>query len=525
MHLSKRRSSSLDSKCIEIYDTTLRDGAQATGIAFSLEDKLKITKKLDGFVDYIEGGWPSSNPKDLEYFKEVRKLKLGSKISAFGSTMRVGLNPEDDINLKTLLQAADVIAIFGKSWGLHIKKVLGTTLSENLRLIRESVNFLKQGGATVIYDAEHFFDGYIDDRKYALKTLDAAVSADVIVLCDTNGGKLPSEIFKIVQDVRKTITKPLGIHAHNDAGCAVANTLMAVEAGARHIQATVNGMGERAGNADLTSVLPILRFKMGLTSINLKGLTQLSSFVYEIANVQNDPYQPYVGKYVFSHKGGIHVDAILKNSQTYEHLDPSLVGNRRITSVSEQSGKASIVAKAAEFGLNLHKSDQKVERILQTVKEYEKNGYKFENAEASLYLLMLLKLGLYKNPFDITTWTTMIYSDGGKVIADSTVTLKVGGKLIHTASQGNGPVHSLDLALRKALKEFYPQAEKMKLTGYRVKEINVDAGTAAKVRVLIDFSNDHRSWSTVGVSSNILEASRKALIDGYRYFLLKEQGN
>ena len=525
MSYSKIRLSSSDKKPIVIYDTTLRDGAQATGVAFSLEDKLKITKKLDSLVDFIEGGWPSSNPKDLEYFKKARRLNLSSRISAFGSTMGVGHNPEEDHNLITLLQATDVIAIFGKSWGLHIREVLRTTLSENLRLIKESVNFLRHGGATVIYDAEHFFDGYIADKEYALKTLEAAGAADVIVLCDTNGGRLPSEIYKIVQDVKKTIKKPLGIHAHNDAGCAVANTLMAVEAGAEHVQVTINGLGERAGNADLTSVLPALRFKMGLTSKNLKRLTQISSFVYEIANIQNDPYKPYVGKYVFSHKGGIHIDAMLKNSLSYEHLDPSLVGNKRIVSVSEQSGRASIVAKGAEFGLKLHKSDLKVGDILQSVKEYEKNGYKFENAEASLYLLMLEKLGHYENLFDITAWTAIIYSDRDKVTVDSTVTLKVGEKLIHTASQGNGPVHSLDLALRKALKEIYPQAEKMKLTGYRVKEIDAEEGTAAKVRVLIDFSNGSRSWSTVGVSSNILEASKKALTDGYQYFLLKERHN
>jgi 2-isopropylmalate synthase len=510
-------------KSVEIYDTTLRDGAQATGVAFSLEDKLKITKRLDGFVDFIEGGWPSSNPKDLEYFKAARKLKLSSRISAFGSTMRVGLDPEDDVNLSNLLQAADVVAIFGKSWGLHIRKVLRTTPSENLRLIKESVNFIKKNGATTIYDAEHFFDGYVDDREYALKTLDAAGSADVIVLCDTNGGRTPSEIYRIVQDVRNRVNKPLGIHAHNDAGCAVANTLMAVEAGAKHVQATVNGLGERAGNADLTSVLPALKFKMGLTVKDLRGLTRLSSFVYEIANIQNDPYQPYVGKYVFSHKGGIHVDAMLKSDQSYEHLNPGLVGNSRNVSVSEQSGKASIVAKATEFGLKLNKSDPKVEEILQSVKEYEKDGYKFENAEGSLYLLMLRKLGPKKNLFDVASWTAIVYSDGDKVVADSTVTIRVGKKIIHTASQGNGPVHSLDLALRKALKEVYPQAEKMKLAGYRVKEIDSDKGTAAKVRVLIDFSNSHRSWSTVGVSENILEASKIALIDGYRYFLVIKQ--
>jgi len=511
---------------VEIYDTTLRDGAQTTGVAFSLSDKLKITKKLDGFVDYIEGGWPSSNPKDLEYFREARALKLTSRMSAFGSTMKVGLSPEEDRNLTTLLEVADVVAIFGKSWGLHVKDVLRTTPTENLRLIKESVDFLKHGGATVIYDAEHFFDGYAADRSYAMKTLVAAErGADVIVLCDTNGGRLPSEIYKVVKEVRNRIRKPIGIHAHNDSGCAVANTLMAVDAGARHVQGTVNGLGERAGNADLISVLPSLKFKMGAKFGNLRKLTEISEYVYELANLRQDPYRPYVGRYAFSHKGGIHVDAMQKNIRSYEHVDPSLVGNKRIIFVSDQSGKASIVAKAGEFGFKLQKSDPKVEEILRIVKDYESKGYQFENADASLYLLMLEKLGQGRNLFDIAAWTAIIHGDGERVTADGTVMLKVGDKIIHTASQGNGPVNSLDLALRKALKEVYPKAEGVRLTGYRVKEIDADEGTAANVRVIIDFSNGGESWSTVGVSTNILEASKKALLDGYRYFLLKDGDN
>jgi 2-isopropylmalate synthase len=508
---------------VEIYDTTLRDGAQTTGVAFSLNDKLKITKKLDGIVDYIEGGWPSANPKDLEYFKQARALKLSSKISAFGSTMKVGLSPEEDRNLTTLLEVADVVAIFGKSWGLHVRDVLRTTPSENLRLIKESVDFLKRGGATVIYDAEHFFDGYAADRKYALRTLEVAErGSDAIVLCDTNGGRLPSEMFKVVREVRRRIRKPLGIHAHNDGGCAVANTLMAVEAGARHVQGTVNGLGERAGNADLTSVLPSLKFKMGAQAGNLRRLTELSEYVYELANLRHDPYKPYVGRYAFSHKGGIHVDAILKNTRSYEHVDPALVGNRRIVFVSDQSGKASIVSKAAEFGLKLQKADPKVEEILRSVKDRESEGYQFENADASLYLLMLEKLGQGRSLFDIAAWTAIIHGDGDKVTADGTVMLKVGDQIIHTASQGNGPVNALDLALRKALKEVYPQAERVRLTGYRVKEIDAEEGTAANVRVFIDLADGGESWSTVGVSTNILEASKKALLDGYRYFLMRE---
>jgi len=507
---------------IEVYDTTLRDGAQTTGVAFSLSDKVKITKKLDGLVDYIEGGWPSSNQKDLEYFKEARSLKLTSKISAFGSTMKVGLSPEEDHNLTTLLEVADVVAIFGKSWGLHVKDILRTTPSENLRLIRESVDFLKRNGATVIYDAEHFFDGYAADRAYAMKTLKAAEGgSDVIVLCDTNGGRLPSEIFKVVKEVRRRIAKPIGIHAHNDAGCAVANTLMAVDAGARHVQGTVNGLGERAGNADLTSVLPSLKLKMGAKFSNLRKLTEISDYVYELANIRHDPYKPYVGKFAFSHKGGIHVDAIMKNTRSYEHVDPNIVGNRRIMYVSDQSGKASIAAKAGEFGLKLQKSDPKVEEILRAVKEREGEGYQFENADASLYLLMLEMLGQGRSLFDISAWTSIIHGDGERVTADGTVMMKVGDKIIHTASQGNGPVNALDLALRKALKEVYPKAEGVRLTGYRVKEIDAEEGTAANVRVIIDFSNGGESWSTVGVSTNILEASKKALLDGYRYFLLR----
>ncbi|MBO3802441.1 MAG: citramalate synthase [Candidatus Brockarchaeota archaeon] len=510
---------------VEVYDTTLRDGAQATGVSFSLNDKLKIAKRLDGLVDYIEGGWPSSNPKDLEFFKEVRSLRLRAKVSAFGSTMKVGTAPEEDSNLSSLLEFTDVVAIFGKSWGLHVKHVLKTTLSENLRLIRESVNYLKREGATVIYDAEHFFDGYADDKAYAMKTLEAAEkSSDVIVLCDTNGGRLPSEISKAVREVAKRIRKPIGIHAHNDSGCAVANTLMAVEAGARHVQVTVNGLGERAGNADLTAVLPALKFKMGAKFPNLKRLTEISNFVSEIANLRNDPYKPYVGRYAFSHKGGVHVDAMLKNKRSYEHLDPALVGNRRAVFVSEQSGKASIVSKAGEFGFKLQKGDPRVGELLKEIKECERRGYQFENADASLYLLMLEKLGKRRDPFDIAAWTSIVHSDGDKVTADGTVMLRVGDKVIHTASQGNGPVNALDLALRKALKEIYPQAERVRLTGYRVKEIDAEEGTAAQVRVFIDLADGGESWTTVGVSTNILEASKKALLDGYRYFLLREGG-
>ncbi len=509
---------------VEVYDTTLRDGAQTTGVSFSLSDKLKIAKKLDGLVDYIEGGWPSSNPKDLEFFKEVRSLKLRAKVSAFGSTMKVGMDPEEDRNLSMLLEVTDVVAIFGKSWGLHVKDVLKTTLSENLRLIRESVKFLKREGATVIYDAEHFFDGYAADKAYAMKTLEAAEEAsDVIVLCDTNGGRLPFEISKVVREVRKRIRKPIGIHAHNDSGCAVANTLMAVDAGARHVHVTVNGLGERAGNADLTSVLPALKFKMGAKFPNLKRLTEISNFVNELANLRDDPYKPYVGRYAFSHKGGVHVDAMLKNTRSYEHIDPALVGNRRVVFVSEQSGKASIVSKASEFGFKLQKTDPRVGEILKDIKEYERRGYQFENADASLYLLMLEKLGEQRNLFDIAAWTSIVHCDGDKVTADGTVMLKVGDKVIHTASQGNGPVNALDLALRKALKEVYPQAERVRLTGYRVKEIDAEEGTAAQVRVFIDLADGGESWTTVGVSTNILEASKKALLDGYRYFLLRER--
>jgi 2-isopropylmalate synthase len=506
---------------VEVYDTTLRDGAQTTGVAFSLNDKLKITKKLDGVADYIEGGWPGSNPKDLEYFKAVRGLKLGSRVAAFGSTMKVGLSPEEDRNLATLLEAADVATIFGKSWVLHVRDVLKTTPKENLRLIRESVNYLKRSGKAVIYDAEHFFDGHAADRAYAMKTLEAAERADAIVLCDTNGGRLPSEVFEVVKKVKARIRKPIGIHAHNDSGCAVANTLMAVKAGATHVQGTINGLGERAGNADLTSVLPGLKFKMGARFGSLRKLTEISSYVYEIASLRPDPYRPYVGSFAFSHKGGIHVDAMLKNKRSYEHVDPGDVGNKRVVFVSDQSGKASIVAKAGEFGIRLQKSDPSVDEILRTVKAHESEGYQFENADASLYLLMLEKLGKCRSLFDIAAWTSITHSDGERITADGTVMLKVGEKVIHTASQGNGPVNALDLAMRKALREVYPKAEEMKLTGFRVKEIDAEEGTAAKVRVFIDFADGGESWTTVGVSTNLLEASKRALLDGYRYFLLR----
>ena len=515
---------------VKLYDTTLRDGAQSSGVSFSLEDKLKIAKKLSEFgIHYIEGGWPGSNPKDINFFKEVKNLNLGqSKIAAFTSTRRANTKAEEDVSLKRSLEAqVPVITIFGKSWQLHVKDVLKTTEEENLKMIEDSVRLFKKHNKEVIYDAEHFFDGFKDNPGYALKTLKSAVKggADCLVLCDTNGGTLVFEVAKIVKKVKEEIKCELGIHTHNDNGMAIANSIIAVENGVTHIQGTINGLGERCGNADLISIISNLQLKMGIQCItkeNLAKLTELSLYVDEIANLIPLSNRPFVGENAFSHKAGIHADAIKKNPVSYEHIEPQLVGNRRRFSISELSGKATIFLKAKELGINLDEKSPEIINLLNRLKELEHAGYHFEAAEASLELLIKRTFTKHQKFFHVEGYDVHVYFQNGKLSSEATIRAKVEGKEEHTASLGDGPVDALASALKKALLKFYPSLAGFELIDYKVRIINPEAGTAAKTRVLIQFRDHKRTWSTVGVSTNIIEASWEALVDSIEYKLLKD---
>jgi len=514
---------------IEIYDTTLRDGAQAEGISFSVEDKVKIARRLDrlGF-HFVEGGWPASNPKDMEFFQRMQKEPLANaKITAFSSTRRVGLCAEADANLQAILASGVKVAtLFGKSWDFHVFRALETTLDENLAMIRESVAYLKSKGLEVIYDAEHFFDGYKANREYALATLRAAEEggARTLVLCDTNGGTLPLEVYEIVADVRRHVRTPLGIHTHNDAGMAVANALVAVDAGVTHVQGTVNGFGERCGNADLCVVIPNLAFKKNISTLppqNLAQLTDLSRYVYEVANIHPDPRQPYVGSSAFAHKGGVHVSALMKAAQTYEHIPPEAVGNKRRVLVSELSGLSNLMYKYRELNLGLERSSEETRKLLAEIKELEHQGFQFESAEGSFELLLRRAYNGYEEPFFLENLRTIVEIREGKMYTEAIIKLRVKDQVVHTAAEGNGPVNAIDNALRKALEEFYPAIKKMKLNDYKVRVLNEKAGTGAVVRVLIETGDGKHSWSTVGVSSNIIEASWQALADSFAYGLLK----
>lgn len=520
-------------KNIEIYDTTLRDGSQAEEISFSVDDKLKITEKLDelGF-HYIEGGWPGSNPKDAEYFKRVKKLKLkNAKVVAFGSTHKPKFRVENDPNIKTLiLSETEIITIFGKNWDFHVTEALKISLEENLELIYNTVKYLKKYADKVFFDAEHFFDGYKDNPEYAIKCLKAAeeAKADRLVLCDTNGGTLPYEIEKIIREVREHINTPLGIHAHNDSDCAVANSIIAVLNGAVQVQGTVNGFGERCGNANLCSVIPNLQIKLGFKCINddkLKKLTDTSKFVYEIANLTPFKRQPFVGESAFAHKGGVHVSAIRKRPETYEHIKPELVGNRQRVLVSDLAGKSNILKKAEEFGMSLEPNSPDVQAIVDAVKNLENEGFQFEGADASLELLFKKTLGLKRKFFDLIGFRVIDEKRkwDESTLSEATIMVKVGKNVEHTAATGNGPVNALDNALRKALERFYPELKKVKLKDYKVRVVNSGRGTASKVRVLIELGDDERIWSTVGVSENIIEASWQAIVDGIEYKLYKEK--
>ncbi|MBM4141588.1 MAG: citramalate synthase [Nitrospira sp.] len=517
---------------IEIYDTTLRDGAQTEEISFSVEDKLRITEKIDELgVHYIEGGWPGVNQKDIDYFKKAKKLKLRTaRIVAFGSTHRPKHKVHEDMLIKALLDSkAKIITIFGKTWDFHVKEALKISLDENLDIIYNSVAYLKKHVEKVIFDAEHFFDGYKNNPQFAIKCLLAAQSAgaECLVLCDTNGGTLPDEVKTIVSNVKEELQTPLGIHAHNDSECAVANSVIAIESGALHVQGTMNGLGERCGNANLCSVIPNLQIKRGMNCISaeqLKRLRDVSRFVNEIANLRHFKRQPFVGDSAFAHKAGMHVSAVRKRPETYEHIRPDLVGNSQRVLISDLAGKSNILRKAEEFGIRLDPDSPQVQDIVTTLKNLENEGFQFEAAEASFELLMKKSLGLHKRFFDLIGFRVIVEKREGDEdpINEVTIMVKVGGRTEHTASTGNGPINAIDNALRKALDKFYPELKNVRLHDYKVRVLTAGVGTAAKVRVLIESGDETKRWGTVGVSENIIEASYQALVDSIEYKLLKD---
>jgi len=519
-------------RAVTLYDTTLRDGAQGEGVTFSLEDKLQVARKLDALgVHYIEGGWPHpASPKEVEFFRAARtRLKLvHAKLTAFGSTRRKGTKAERDEGLRALVAArAPVIAIFGKAWNLHVTEVLRVTPDENLAMIGESVRFLKRTGREVIYDAEHFFDGYRSDAAYAVATLKAAedAGADWVVLCDTNGGMLPADVREIVAAVRSRVRAPLGIHTHNDSDCAVANSLTAVEQGASMVQGTINGYGERCGNANLCSIIPDLKLKLGVpcvTDAQLRQLRSVSLLVSELATKPPRDEMPWVGSSAFAHKAGVHVDAVGKTSKAYEHVPPESVGNRRRILVSDMAGSATVRWKAEGYGLKLEKGDERSVSILTELKRKEAEGYHYEGAEASFELLVERVARGLKPPFELLDFRVAVEQrPGGASASEATLKVKVGDQVEHTVAEGDGPVNALDSALRKALGRFYPEVKRMHLTDYRVRVINPQAATAAKVRVTIETTDGTDTWSTVGVSENIIEASWQALADSVAYKLFK----
>jgi len=513
-----------------IYDTTLRDGAQTEGIWFSLEDKIAITLKLDELgIDYIEGGFPGSNPKDAEFFKAIRSRTLRhARIAAFGMTRRSGSKAASDPGIKALIESgAPVITIVGKSWDLHVREVLKTSRAENITMISETIKFLKSKKKTVFFDAEHFFDGYIGNPTFALETLKAAeaAGADQIILCDTNGGRLPEEIAKITKIALASVSVPVGIHAHNDSDLAVANTIAAVEAGALQVQGTLNGYGERCGNARLSSVMAVLALKMKrkfAAAENLRKLTEISRFVDEVANLNPEGTKAFVGPSAFAHKGGMHVDAVRKNPRTYEHIKPEVVGNERRILVSELSGASNVLAKTLKY--NIAHDRTTMRKIVNEVARLENEGYQFEAAEASFDLLVRKILGRHKRFFNLKGFRVMVEKDReGNPVTEATIKVEVEGKEEHTAAEGDGPVNALDNALRKALEKFYPSLRDVHLVDYKVRIVNPRAGTAAKVRVVIQSRDREEFWATVGVSENIIEASWLALVDSVEFKLLKDE--
>jgi 2-isopropylmalate synthase len=515
-----------------IYDTTLRDGAQGEGISFSLDDKIKIAKKLDYLgVSYIEGGWPGSNPKDLEFFKQMQRLDLkNARVAAFGSTRKPGITVKQDSNVKALLDSgAKTITIVGKTWDFHVLRALETTLEENLNMIRETVSYLKGKNLEVIFDAEHFFDGFKNNPDYALQVLKTAAGAgaDWLILCDTNGGSMPWEIESIVQEIRDQVQTLLGIHAHNDSGCALSNSLVAVKQGCRQVQGTINGYGERCGNSDICSVIPNLELKMDLSCLppgNLKYLSEVSHYISEIANMPHHNNQPFVGHGAFAHKGGIHVSALLKDSQTYEHINPEEVGNHRRVLVSELSGLSNLLYKAKELNIDVNTYDAETRRLMKQIKELENQGFQFEGADASLELFLRKAFGQYDDFFQLKNLKIILEKSEGEeeFSAEAMIKVQIGDNTVHTAAEGEGPVNALDNSLRKALNEVYPEIADMHLSDYKVRVLDGNNGTGAKVRVLIDSADQSDKWSTVGVSENIIEASWQAIVDSINFLLLKK---
>lgn len=516
---------------VELYDTTLRDGAQSEGISFSVNDKLRITEKLDELgISFIEGGWPGANPKDMSFFKKAKGLRLKNSIlTAFGSTRHAGGKAGSDRVLKGLLDAdTKVITLFGKSWDLHVRDVFRVDLDENLRMIEDSVSFLKSKGRRVFFDAEHFFDGFNSNMEYAIQALRAAENAGAarIILCDTNGGTMTSRIFEIVEEVRRAVKVNLGIHTHNDCDMAVANSIAAVQAGCVQVHGTINGYGERCGNANLVSIIANLKLKLGIDCVSdlaLCELTEVARYVAEICNMKLSDNQPFVGNSAFAHKAGVHVNAILKNPKTYEHIDPHSIGNHRRLLISELSGRSTILKKAEEMDLGLDGDSTKGKKILKVLQEMEHKGYHFEAAEASLELLIQRIMKKFKDFFDVESFKVMSEKrKHGKMVSEATICLRVGKETEHTVSIGDGPVNALDGALRKALKKFYPQLSDMHLTDYKVRVLDEKAGTAARVRVLVQSQDKDDSWWTMGVSENIIDASWQALVDSIEYKLMKD---
>ncbi len=517
---------------ISVFDSTLRDGAQGEGISFSAEDKLKIVRALDGIgVEFIEAGNPFSNPKDLEFFQKVADIRLEhAKLVAFGSTRRKNILPEDDDNLKSILQAGTgYIAIFGKSWDFHVTDIINTTLEENLRMIADTVGFLKQRGKEVFFDAEHFYDGYKNNREYAMECLKAARDAGArsLVLCDTNGGCLPHEIDQITREVVAAFDIPVGIHCHNDSGCAVANSVTAVHAGATEVQGTFIGFGERCGNANLSTIIPNLQQKMGYNLIPaeyMELLTPTARLIGETANVSFDENMPYVGRNAFSHKGGMHIDAAMKNTRSFEHIEPAVVGNTRRFLMSEVSGRSTVIKNIQKIAPNISKDSEETKVILKRLKELEHMGYQFEGAESSFELVIRKQLGKYKPFFDLVDFKVIGErgQEAGEHSAYAMVKINVEGTTKMTAAEGDGPVNALDKALRECLENFYPVLKKTSLTDYKVRVLDSRDATASKVRVLISTTDGETEWTTIGVSKDIIGASLKALVDAIEIKLLRE---
>ncbi|UCG54110.1 MAG: citramalate synthase [Dehalococcoidia bacterium] len=525
---------------VKLYDTTLRDGAQREGISFSVVDKLNITRRLDELgVHFIEGGWPGSSPKDDEFFKYVREIKLSnSKLVAFGSTRRANKKAAEDGNLQALASAGvDFVTLVGKSSDMHVTQVLETTLDENLCMVADSIIYLKGKGITVFFDAEHFFDGYKSNPEYALRVLKVAdkAGAQCLVLCDTNGGTLPTEITDIINIVKDTTDVSIGIHTHNDSELAIANTLAAVNAGTKQVQGTINGYGERCGNANLCSIIPALKLKMGIdcvTDEQLAKLTDVAHYVSEVANLVPDPFLPYIGASAFSHKGGLHVSGLSKWAGSYQHIDPELVGNKQRTLISELSGRANIVRRAKELGVDLSVKSKEARELLDRVKTLENRGFQYENAEASFDLLVQRAKSDYKKPFELVDFMVIVekrrrppvMKNAEEMMSEAIVKVMISNEVAHTAAEGNGPVNALDKALRKALLRFYPDLSAVNLIDYKVRILEGNTGTESQVRVIIESSDGVEQWRTVGSSTNIIEASWLALADSMEYWLLKQKG-